>query len=81
MEIKINNLDLANITEVSVMPDGNLIKKLNTEVIPFVTLEKSKMGGLISSLYIIGVQFNLKLSEKKDRDKAFQILKKLIQSN
>ena len=77
----LKEMDLDEITQIVVMPDGSFSKKLNTDILPYVSLEKSKMSSLITPLFLISRQFNLNLSHKKDRDFAMNILNKSVINN
>ena len=62
-------------------PEGKLIRSIDTEVMPSVTLKKTKMSALMPVLDWIEKDWGLDLTQTHDRTVAFRILKNSVIKN
>lgn len=61
--------------------DGTIIRPIDTEVLTHITLEKSKMTGLIPVMNFIAKDWGLNLSKEHDKAVAKRILINSIKKN
>ena len=60
---------------------GNLLRPLDTEIIPYQPINKVKMSALIPALKVIAADWKLNLSKTHDRTVALRILKNSVIKN
>ena len=68
-------------TRFRITPKGKVIEIVDTEVLPYTLLEKTKMLEILPLLKIIAVDWNLKLSNNNDMKVAMRILINSIKYN
>lgn len=64
-----------------IKPDGTIIRPIDTEVLNHITLEKSKVTGLMPVMNFIAKDWGLNLSKSHDRKVCDRILKNSIKKN
>jgi len=68
-------------TRFRITPKGKVIEIVDTEVLPYTPLEKTKMLEILPLLKLIGIDWNLKISNNNDMRVAMRILISSIKNN
>jgi hypothetical protein len=68
-------------TRFKITPNGKVVEIVDTEILPYVSLEKTKMLTALPLLKMICADKDLKLSNNNDMREAMRILINSIKNN